>query len=84
VDLIPNPEFSLIAAGFRRRTRRLDLQSPETQFVLRTRAKNGGAAPSLAPEGWQVWLGIVSFGSHKRVLSQQVLTEPPQLRAGRP
>ena len=81
VDLVPNPDFSLIAAGFQRRTQRLELQSPETQFLLRTRSENGRAKSGLAREGWQAWLAIVSFGSHKRILSQEVLPALSQLCA---
>jgi len=73
VDLIPNPDFSLIAAGFKQRTPRLELQSPETRFLLRTRAENGHTGSAPACEGWQAWLAIVSFGSHKRILSQETL-----------
>lgn len=81
VDLVPNPDFSLIAAGFKRRTQRLELQSPETRFLLRTRAENGRADSALAREGWQAWLVIVSFGSHKRILSQETLPSSDKLQA---
>lgn len=80
MDLVPNPDFSLIATGFKQRTQRLELQSPETQFVLRTRAENGRDGSGLAREGWQAWLAIVSFGSHKRILSQETLS-PGKLQA---
>ena len=73
VDLVPNPDFSLIAAGFKRRTQRLELQSPETRFLIQTRAENGQVGSAPAREGWQAWLAIVSFGSHKRILSQETV-----------
>jgi membrane-associated protease RseP (regulator of RpoE activity) len=82
VDLIPNPDFSLIAAGFQRRTERLELHSPEAQFLLRTRSEKA-AASGIAREGWHVWLAIVSFGSHKRILSQEVFPEIPPLQTSR-
>jgi hypothetical protein len=81
VDLVPDPEFSLIAAGFKRRTQRVELQSPETRFVLRTRAENGAAGSVPAREGWQAWLGIVSFSIHKRILTQQSLPLSEKLQA---
>ena len=81
VDLVPNPDFSLIAAGFKRRSQRLELQSPETRFLLRTRAENGRADSTLAREGWHAWLVIISFGSHKRILSQETLPPSDKLQA---
>jgi hypothetical protein len=83
VDLVSNPDFSLIATGFKKRTRRLELQSPETKFLLQTRADNQ-AGYGLAREGWQVWLAIVSFGSHKRILSQELVSGTGQLQAALP
>jgi hypothetical protein len=81
VDLVPNPDFSLIAAGFKRRSHRLELQSPETRFLLRTRSENGCAGSAPAREGWHAWLAIISFGSHKRILSQETLPPSDKLRA---
>ena len=81
VDLVPNPDFSLIAAGFTRRTQRLELQSPETRFLLRTRAENRDTDSARVREGWQAWLAIISFGSHKRILSQETLPPSDKLRA---
>jgi len=84
VDLVPNPDFSLIAAGFKNRTRRLELQSPETKFLLQTRAEDHQAGCGLAREGWRAWLAIVSFGSHKRILSQELVSGTGQLQAALP
>lgn len=84
VDLVPNPDFSLIAAGFKNRTRRLELQSPETKFLLQTRAENNQAGYGLAREGWQAWFAIVSFGSHKRILSQELISGTAHLQAALP
>jgi membrane-associated protease RseP (regulator of RpoE activity) len=81
VDLVPNPDFSLIAAGFKRRTQRLELQSPETRFLLQTHAGNGRVSSAPAREGWQAWLAIISFGSHKRILSQEVLPSSDKFQA---
>jgi len=81
VDLVPNPDFSLIAAGFKRRTQRLELQSPETRFLLQTHAENGRVSSAPVREGWQAWLAIVSFGSHKRILSQEILPPSDKLQA---
>ena len=84
VDLVPNPDFSLIATGFKKRTRRLELRSPETKFLLQTRAENNQVGYGLAREGWQAWLAIVSFGSHKRILSQELVFGTGQLQAAFP
>ena len=81
VDLVPNPDFSLIAAGFERRTQRLELQSPEIRFLLQTHAENGRVCSAPIREGWQAWLAIVSFGSHKRILSQETLPLSDKLQA---
>jgi hypothetical protein len=73
-DVFPNPEFSLIALGFKRRSARLELNSPETQFLLSTRVANGSASSGVSSrEGWQAWLAIISLGSHKRILSQELI-----------
>lgn len=71
VDVVPNPNFSLVAAGFQRRAERLELQSPETQFLLRHRASDDPDSGATR-EGWQAWLAVVAFGSHKQILSQEL------------
>lgn len=83
-DVFPNPEFSLIALGFKRHSARLELHSPETQFLLRTRGANGSARSGVSSrEGWQAWLAIISLGSHKRILSQDLVEVSPLALASR-
>jgi membrane-associated protease RseP (regulator of RpoE activity) len=76
IDLLPNPDFSLVAAGFKRRAQRVELESPESKFVLHTRSEAGDAPRVPAREGWRVWLAIVNVGSHKRVLTQEIVSGP--------
>ena len=71
-DLWPNPEFSLVAFGYNRQDRRIDLDSPESRFEL---AKRDGQPPRglRSREGWEVWLPVCSFSSRKRILAQTIM-----------
>jgi hypothetical protein len=68
VDPWPNPDFALVALGYQRQHKRLDLDSPESRLKLS--AREHGQHGLRSPEGWEVWLPVVSFSSRKRILSQ--------------
>lgn len=72
IDLVPNPDFSAIAVGFNHRDRRVELNSPEVNFFLRHRRGKGHEMGLAGDEGWQAWCVIFSFGSHKRIVSQEL------------
>lgn len=67
-DLWPDPDFSLIALGYKRQDRRLELDSPESRFKLSTREDESKGLRSS--EGWEIWLPIISLSTRKRILSQ--------------
>ena len=67
-DLWPNPDFSLIALGYQRQHKRVELASPESRLKLASRKDKSTGLRSA--EGWEVWLPICSFSSRKRILSQ--------------
>ena len=71
-DLWPNPGFSLIALGYKRQDRRIDLDSPESrfEFAMRDDDAPGGLR---SREGWEVWLPVCSFSSRKRILAQTLI-----------
>jgi len=75
-DPWPNPSFSLVALGYKREHKRLDLDSPEARFKL---AKtNDKDHPSLrSSEGWEIWLPVLSFSNRKRILSQSDIEAEP-------
>jgi len=80
-DLWPDPEFSLIALGYGRSNERLDLHSPETEFVRATQVRNdkreNAESGMDSREGWHSWLVILSLGGHKQIVSQESLAAPP-------
>jgi hypothetical protein len=81
-DLWPNPEFSLIALGYGRSNERLELHSPEAEFVRAAQTGNdrsGNVADGMdSREGWHSWLGVVSLGAHNQIVSQEILDRHPQ------
>ncbi|HKQ39453.1 MAG TPA: PDZ domain-containing protein [Verrucomicrobiae bacterium] len=71
-DLWPNPDFSLVALGYKRQENRTELDSPESRFEL---SGHGPDQPERTDglrsrEGWEVWLPVCSFSSRKRILAQ--------------
>ncbi len=76
-DLLPNPNFSLIALGYRKRLQRLELSAPETRY--RRQAESGARATDgvTSSEGWQAWCLIFGVSSYKRILSQETIPNHP-------
>jgi membrane-associated protease RseP (regulator of RpoE activity) len=73
-DPWPNPDFSLVALGYKRQHKRLDLDSPESRFKLAQTSDQDH--PSLrSSEGWEVWLPVFSFSTRKRIVSQSDIEE---------
>ncbi len=77
LDLFPDPDFSLIALGYSRNERRIELNSPHFEFVRQLQAqdqKEPSAEHGIASyEGWRAWLAIFSLGSRMAILSQQAV-----------
>jgi hypothetical protein len=71
-DPWPNPDFSLVAFGFKQQHKRVELDSPESRFRLSTSNRKDPDEPTglRSSEGWEIWLPVVSFSSRKRILSQ--------------
>jgi len=68
-DPWPNPDFSLVALGFKRQHQRVDLDSPESRFERSFHAADGSLH---SREGWEVWLPVASFSSRKTIVSQSI------------
>ena len=68
-DLWPNPGFSLIALGYKRQDKRIELDSPESLFDLAHRHDDDSKG-LRSREGWEVWLPVLSFSHRKRILAQ--------------
>jgi membrane-associated protease RseP (regulator of RpoE activity) len=81
LDLLPDPDFSLIALGYRQDRERTELHSPRNEFIRKTSSEGeqptGNNAPSARSEGWKAWLAIFSLGGHKSILSQEAATDTP-------
>ena len=87
LDLIPDPDFSLIALGYSRNRQRGELHSPRNEFVRRIKAgdqkKSTDDVGAISGEGWRTWLAVFSLGGYKSVLSQEVV-EPDQAFLAKP
>lgn len=87
LDLIPDPEFSLIALGYSRNPQRGELHSPRNEFVRRINGTDqkepSNDFGAIIGEGWTTWLAIFSVGGYKSVLSQEVV-EPDQAFLAKP
>lgn len=80
VDLLPDPDFSLIALGYSRSQQRGELHSPRNEFIRQiNRDQNQSTGDSGAINGgsWRTWLAIFSVGGHRSILSQETV-EPSQ------
>ena len=73
LDILPNPNFSLLSlASFKRETDRVELNSPESILKRHShRAAGDDSAHLYSPEGWQAWLVLFGLGGHKRIISQE-------------
>jgi hypothetical protein len=80
-DLLPNPNFSLIALGYKKRVQRLELSAPETRYRLHAASIGAPGASATggitSSEGWQAWCLIFGVSSHKRILSQETIPNHP-------
>ncbi len=72
IDLLPDPNFSLIALGFKRDHDRLELNAPLTRIHPPADPDSG----TSSHEGWRAWVGPLSIGATKRILSQEAFSEP--------
>src|SRR5262249_47664110 len=69
LDLWPNDEFSLMALGYKRQQKRVEMDSPEVRFIQRTQAEAVSTRGFDGREGWEMWLALFSVGERKRILS---------------
>lgn len=69
-DLLPNPDFSLVALGYKRNEERVQLDSTQRNYI---RSVKGETAETGVPseEGWRAWLAIFSVSDTKQILSQE-------------
>jgi hypothetical protein len=76
LDLLPDPDFSLVALGYRQDRERTDLHSPRNEFVREIRSEgeqpSGDHSGSPRSEGWKAWLAVFSLGGHKSILTQEI------------
>lgn len=76
LDLMPNPDFSLLAIGLEHQSGRLEFSQPEARYLrslnpaAETDRANEGA---LSEEGWEAWLAIFHIGGHKRIKVQEMV-----------
>jgi membrane-associated protease RseP (regulator of RpoE activity) len=75
VDLVPNPDFSAFVLGFDHSDERVELHSPESEFISEVREQNGHKNDSgqTSREGWKLWLVILQLGMHKTILNQEAV-----------
>lgn len=76
IDPIPDPSFSLVAAGFHRNQERLEMSDAVVQFSRSMEAAASAREKEhvvTSAEGWNAWLGILGAGSHKQIVSQEAV-----------
>ena len=86
VDLIPDPEFSLVALGYSRSRQRSELHSPRNEFIRQINEANRNQSTNtfaINGESWRTWLAVFSVGGHKSILSQETV-EPSRAALARP
>jgi hypothetical protein len=87
LDLIPDPDFSLVALGYSRNRLRGELHSPRNEFMRQIHAadrkESGEDLGPVNGEGWRTWLAIFSVGEYKSILSQETV-EPDRAALARP
>lgn len=73
IDVVPNPDFSLVALGYEHKEDRLNLSDPKLAYVrsLEVGSTNSTATGYHSGEGWNSWLAIFSVSGHKVILSQE-------------
>ena len=71
-DLWPNPDFSLVALGYRRDESRSELKSAESEY--RARCNSGDYHPFDGE--WSAWLAILQVSRQKEILSQENVPAP--------
>jgi len=73
LDILPNPNFSLLpVASFKRETDRVELSSPESILQRQAHKAAGDDPPGLSSkEGWHAWLVVFGLGGHKKIISQE-------------
>ena len=72
-DLLPNPNFSLIALGYKKRPQRLELNAPETRYRMHVASGAKSSDGIASSEGWEAWCLIFGVSSRKRILSQETI-----------
>lgn len=70
-DIVPDPGFSVLLLGFNRRNERIDLRSPEVEFIRRHHKSLDVNHGVTGRESWQAWCVLLSLGAHKQIVSQE-------------
>ena len=80
LDLLPNPDFSLVALGFEQEHDRLNLSDPKSDYLRHLQDLAAAASgqtnqqPSASlrsDEGWKFWLGPFCLERRKTILAQE-------------
>lgn len=80
-DLLPNPDFSLVALGFKRKHDRVQLDSPRQNYIRSVKPEKAAEKGVGSHEGWRVWLGPLSLSDRKTILTQESV-EPARADLG--
>jgi hypothetical protein len=86
VDLIPDPDFSLIALGYSHGRQRGELHSPRNEYTRQIHEANQNQRTNkfaISAESWRTWLAIFSVGGSRSILSQETV-ESSQASFARP
>jgi len=76
LDVWPDPDFSLLAVGYKEDKKRVDLRSAKGRYLHELREKEHLASAEETwqglpvEEGWKAWLGPISFAQNKVIVSQ--------------
>jgi membrane-associated protease RseP (regulator of RpoE activity) len=75
IDLLPTPDFSLVALGFDSKGKRLDLRDAAAKYRIARgeyyRDDKDGWQGLSSAEGWKAWLGPLAVSENKLIISQE-------------
>jgi membrane-associated protease RseP (regulator of RpoE activity) len=79
-DWLPDPDFSLVALGFKRKQDRLQLDTARQNYIQSTRTEETPTKGVSSPEGWRAWLGPFSVSDYKTILAQETVEASQSLQ----
>lgn len=85
VDLLPDPNFQLLPlARYKVSLDRIELRSPEVLLAKAAGKQDSqGETGARSDEGWSAWFLLFGVGSHKRILTQEIIPSTTALRTQR-